>query len=415
MKKLILKILYFILKTLAKVYLYRTKPFVVWVTWSVWKTSCRMIVSKILSDNLKEKKVYTSPKNFNSEIGLVLSIFSIEKFSPGIKNIVLLVFSLFFKSFFAKKKYDILILEYGIDKPGDMDFLLSIIKPDISIFTKFDSIHAENFPDLKKWILKEKIKLSKNSNSKSYINCSDSDLQNEYDKLKWNKGCFYDISDFEYKMDSEKLYSEFKSDDIKVKTNMLWSETFSYITLSFEILKDLWVFVDSKEVFLELKNQDWRFNILKWINDSLIIDSSYNAWPESMKKMIENTFNISDKLSNHKTLFIVWDMRELWNYSEQKHKEIARILKDQEVLTVWEKFKKYCDVENFKNSKLLWKYLKDYLEKSDDKYIILFKWSQNTIFLEEAIKQVLKDKNDILKLVRQDEIFMNKKEVFFGN
>lgn len=415
MKKLILKILYFILKTLAKVYLYRTKPFVVWVTWSVWKTSCRMIVSKILSDNLKEKKVYTSPKNFNSEIGLVLSIFSIEKFRVSFKYLIILIFNLSIKSLFTKKKYDILVLEYGIDKPLDMEYLISIVQPDISIFTKLDSIHAENFPDLKKWILKEKIKLSKSSKYKSYINCSDSDLQNEYDKLKWNKGCFYDISDFEYKMDSEKLYSEFKSGDIKVKTNMLWSENFSYITLSFEILKDLWVFVDSKEVFLELKNQKWRFWVMQWIKDSVIIDSSYNAWPESMKKMIENTFNISDKLSNHKILFVVWDMRELWDYSEQKHKEIARILKDKEVLTVWEKFKKYCDFENFKNSRLLWKYLKDYLEKSDDKYIILFKWSQNTIFLEEAIKEVLKDKNDILKLVRQDEIFMNKKERFFGN
>jgi UDP-N-acetylmuramyl pentapeptide synthase len=43
------------------------------------------------------------------------------------------------------KIYDIIILEYGIDHPSDMDFLLKIAKPNISIFTKLDLIHLSNF------------------------------------------------------------------------------------------------------------------------------------------------------------------------------------------------------------------------------------------------------------------------------
>ena len=41
-------------------------------------------------------------------------------------------------------------------------------------------------------------------------------------------------------------------------------------------------------------------------------------------------------------------------------------------------------------------------EHKDEKFIILFKWSQNTIFLEEAIKEVLKNKEDEKELVRQE-------------
>jgi UDP-N-acetylmuramyl pentapeptide synthase len=37
------------------------------------------------------------------------------------------------------------VLEYGIDAPGDMDYLTSIVKPDYGIFTKLDFVHAQFF------------------------------------------------------------------------------------------------------------------------------------------------------------------------------------------------------------------------------------------------------------------------------
>jgi UDP-N-acetylmuramyl pentapeptide synthase len=52
---------------------------------------------------------------------------------------------IFFKSFSKIKQYDILILEYGVDHPGDMDALLRVVKPDISVFTKLDKIHGVYF------------------------------------------------------------------------------------------------------------------------------------------------------------------------------------------------------------------------------------------------------------------------------
>jgi len=47
-----------------------------------------MIIYQVLKQFLTDKKVYTSPKNFNSELGLVFSIFALEKYKPSIKNYI---------------------------------------------------------------------------------------------------------------------------------------------------------------------------------------------------------------------------------------------------------------------------------------------------------------------------------------
>jgi UDP-N-acetylmuramyl pentapeptide synthase len=40
-----------------------------------------MIIYQVLNQFLNDKVVYTSPKNFNSELGLVFSIFKLEKYN----------------------------------------------------------------------------------------------------------------------------------------------------------------------------------------------------------------------------------------------------------------------------------------------------------------------------------------------
>jgi len=412
MKKNILKIIYFILAFFTRFYLSRTKPFIIGITWSVWKTSCRMIVYQILKQYEKEKIIYTSPKNFNSELWLVFSIFKIESFSPWIISLLRMVLNIFYKSFFMKKSYDILLLEYWVDHPWDMDFLLTVAKPDISIFTKLDSIHIENFDSIY-WIFNEKLKLIYNTKKKVFLNFNDNYQKNIFDKIKIEKEFYWENNiSFSYILDNKNIKSEITILDKKIKTNILWSENFLYIDLWLEILDYLKINYP-KNINIDFKNQLWRFSIFKWINDSVLIDSTYNAWPESMKKMIDNTLSLREKLfSDYKIIFMIWDMRELWDFSKEKHIELYNYLKDKwAIISIWKETEKYFwkEVNNFKSSIDAWKYLKWLLEKNNKKYIVLFKWSQNTIFVEEALKQVLLEKNDIEKLVRQDKFWLAKK------
>ena len=217
---------------------------------------------------------------------------------------------------------------------------------------------------------------------------------------------------------------------------MIWKENIWYTNIWFVILADLYQKFYQKDFFSENKSeikmnfelQNSRFTTFKWINNSILVDWTYNAAPFSMKTFIENVEVLKRELySDYKSIYCIWDMRELGDYTQEEHKKLANFIKDKPdlIFFVWESTKKYVipellelwfweeKIRHFDNSKILWENLADYLLNSDEKYLILFKWSQNTIFLEESVKAVLNDKNEVTKLCRQEEYWMNNKNKFF--
>ncbi len=415
MKKKLLKLLYYFYLLLAKLYIKKHKPFVIWITWSVWKTSCKTVVYQVLNKYIKDKKIYTSPKNFNSELGLVFSIFKLENYKPWIFSLIKIYFVFIIKLVFWKKPYDIIILEYGIDHPWDMDFLLKITKPDFSVFTKLDYVHVENFYSIED-ILHEKMKLINNSKQLSFINYKDSYLRDYSENIIWDYE-FFNLENsysFEYKVINNKIYSYIKIRDKEISTNLLWGDNFLYLDLALSILKK-WFSKDFEDWdFIKFETQKWRYDIYEWICDSILIDSSYNAAPESVLKMIDNTLDLKMSLfKEYSVIFVLWDMRELWDNSLAQHKKIFQYAsRFWQVISVWKETKKsfWDHLWNFKYSSEAWLFLKNYIKNKSDKYIILFKWSQNTIFVEEALKQVLKNDSDINNLVRQDDFWIQKKK-----
>lgn len=102
-----------------------------------------------------------------------LSIFKIETWTPSVSGMITVLKTIIsqFKSS-AVKPYDVLILEYGIDRPLEMEFLCSIAKPHISVLTKLDAVHSLQFGTAED-IASEELKLQKNTLLKCYINTSD--------------------------------------------------------------------------------------------------------------------------------------------------------------------------------------------------------------------------------------------------
>ena len=90
-----------------------------------------MIITQTLQHFFPELKISTSSKNFNGELGLSLSIFEIESWSPNPIIFLWVLIKTSLKLLFGRKPYDIIVLEYGIDRPKEMEFLVSIAKPDI--------------------------------------------------------------------------------------------------------------------------------------------------------------------------------------------------------------------------------------------------------------------------------------------
>ncbi|MDP2830494.1 MAG: Mur ligase family protein, partial [bacterium] len=120
------KIIQFKLKILAKMILARYKPDVIGITGSVGKTSAKEAVYAVLASKFNARR---NIKNYNNEIGLPLTVIGAD--SPG-KSVFgwLAVFLKALKLILIRDaNYPrILILEMGVDRPGDMDYLNSIVK-----------------------------------------------------------------------------------------------------------------------------------------------------------------------------------------------------------------------------------------------------------------------------------------------
>lgn len=121
MKAKLLHIFYSLLGSFARRYVKKHKPIIIGINGSVGKTSCRMIITDILKKYLPHDEIYTSPKNFNGELGMSLAIFRIEHRGASVSDMIKVLRKTFYLAFFSNKKpYDVTVLEYGIDTPGEM-------------------------------------------------------------------------------------------------------------------------------------------------------------------------------------------------------------------------------------------------------------------------------------------------------
>ncbi len=91
---------------------------VIGITGSNGKTIVKEWLFQLMS---KDKNIIRSPKSYNSQIGVPLSVLKIEPY------------------------HELAIIEAGISEPGEMSRLEAIIHPTIGIFTNIGQAHNENF------------------------------------------------------------------------------------------------------------------------------------------------------------------------------------------------------------------------------------------------------------------------------
>ena len=158
MKTLILNILRRTAKTLAKLTLRRYEPAVIGITGNVGKTSTKEAVGVVVK---AARTVRAPAKSFNNELGLPLTVLGDFEKTGG----VIFWFKVFLGAIWRLLKIDsnypeVLVLEYGVDRPGDMKYLTDIARPHIGVFSAFAEIpvHVEFFSG-PEGLLREKSKL----------------------------------------------------------------------------------------------------------------------------------------------------------------------------------------------------------------------------------------------------------------
>lgn len=368
---------------------------IVGITGSAGKSSTLLICQSALKNSFQVK----TNDGFNSESGLPLSILGLKISNYTLFSWLKMAFLAPIKLLTNWQSYDILLLEMGIDSPvfpKNMGFLLSIANPDIGIFLNVTSVHLFNFKDINH-LAQEKAKLANHAHL-AIINSADPLV---------------------------KKYTTNKNQISIVPTTISIPNTYipEVYHLSFGAALALGKSLGLDESII-IKNIQANFvlppsrsSVLEGIKGSKIIDSSYNSSPLACLEML----NFLDTFPSPK-IAILGDMRELGSNTEIEHKKIYKKALEVAdlIIGVGPETQKYFISKNIPdhiiahNFQFWWQaasFIKnnsDFLEKS----AVLVKGSQNTIFLEEIVKTLLKNKSDVHKICRQSPYWLKTKKEF---
>ena len=442
MKNIFIWMLLYYLRFFARLSLSINKPKIIGITGSVGKSSARNAIYAALKDYFKVKMI----KEGNSETGVPLGILGIDPGHYQMTDWLRVIFLSPFKINYLKG-IEYLIVEMGIDSPyppKNMDYLLTIVKPDISVVLNVHPVHTEQFDrvinenligkkrlkSILDRIAEEKLKIITEVNPKIGIineNLASPDLRGrEGTKLMiFGNNKDVDIRFLDYQADlKETTFKYLLTKDnqeiiINIKNFVLpkgYEEIFAATILVGKALNLSNIQIKTgleKSFSMPLG----RGSLFSGIRDSVIIDSSYNA----SKTPVLTYLELSHRLAEQETrplVFLFGDMRELGEEARQEHLQIVQeiIKKVSQLYCVGPLTKQFVipqvtgkikEAKWFENSVQAGIYLEKHLPYRS---IILVKGSQNQIFLEEAIKKILKSKSDFKNLCRQSDFWMWKKQ-----
>ena len=145
MKKILKLLLQYYLKYITKLVLLIHRPAIIAIAGSTNKTFVKEEVSRVLRE--LGKNVRANPRSFNTEIGLPLVVLNLSSGYNSYRNWLPIIFKAFL-AIFQRNFPQYLVLELGVSDPGDMKYLLSIIKPRLAIITNITQRYLESFSDM---------------------------------------------------------------------------------------------------------------------------------------------------------------------------------------------------------------------------------------------------------------------------
>jgi UDP-N-acetylmuramoyl-tripeptide--D-alanyl-D-alanine ligase len=431
MKEIFKKVIAYTLKVESRLVLWKYKPKVIAITGSVGKTSTKDAVYAVLS---KIAYVRKSEKSFNSEIGLPLTVLGVPN---GWSNPITWLHNVLvgFWLFVWPHTYpEWLVLEVGVGKPDDMRKTASWLKSDAVIITAIGDTpsHIEFF-NSRKHLVEEKSQLIKTLKKDGLLvlNADDETVLEMKEKTKnivitygFKEGAdLLGSSDsIFYNDEGEPEGIIFRADEKGVSLPVVIEGVFGrnhvYATLSALALSS-GLKLNMINAISALKNYDvspGRMRLLKGINETLIIDDTYNSSPFACEFALKT---LSEVKNRKRKIAILGDMLELGKHTVDAHKNIGKIAKENvDVLVVVglrAKAMKEGAIEAGMDSENIFEFLdsyeagsfvKTFVKKGD---LVLVKGSQG-MRMERVTEALLLDQaNKKSLLVRQDKEWLRKK------
>jgi UDP-N-acetylmuramoyl-tripeptide--D-alanyl-D-alanine ligase len=428
MTKLFKQLIEWKLRLLAKWVLKKYKPQVIGITGSVGKTSTKEAVYTVLSSKWR---VWKNIKNYNNELGVPLSILGVES---GYKNpFTWLV--VFFKALsmlvFRKKDYpELLVLEMGADKPGDIRYLTKLAPCHVGVITAIGHVHEEFFGSLEK-IIREKQVIVSHLKKDDYavLNADDALVMQASEKTRGKIITFgfsdqaevraveLDVSagpsadpwvDVQINGLSFKLLYKGSTVPVFLPSVLGEHQVYSALAAAAVGLSLGMNAVDISGALRKYHSPAGRMNLIPGIKHTSIIDDTYNASPMATKAALR----VLDKIKVSGRKFVaLGDMLELGEYTEAGHREVgaAVVHVADFLITVGAKARFIADeakkqgmpeegVHSFDNIFEAGKFIQEELRAGD---IVLIKGSQGAR-MERVVKELMAEPLEAEKLlVRQ--------------
>ncbi|MDD5614060.1 MAG: UDP-N-acetylmuramoyl-tripeptide--D-alanyl-D-alanine ligase, partial [Candidatus Omnitrophica bacterium] len=227
-------------------------------------------------------------------------------------------------------RYDFGLFELGISKKGDMDELLSLLKPDYGLITNINPVHLEHLID-EETVLEEKLKLFERLKEGSYAFYSKDDIRfkNLNSRLKkrlnFKTFGFKDTNDYWLEVntaDMQGLVLKFKNRDF-LRSNLLGRHNAFNIAAALAVAVEFGVdFNCIAGILAEFNSFDGRMKLEKFSDDIDIINDGYNSNPAALAYGLKF---ISDLDYDGVKIAVLSDMLELGDRSRQEHYDIGSL------------------------------------------------------------------------------------------
>lgn len=347
------KILRKILRRLARWTIWRYRPAVIGVTGSAGKTSTKLAIKAVLE---RDRRVRAASGNLNSDLGMPLTILgdwseedlalvsratprgtkTLAKMGFWIKVIVSSIWRIAFAS--ARDYPEILILEYGADRPGDIKYLLSIARPNISVITAIGDIpvHVEFYAGPEE-VAREKGRLIEYLPSGGFaiLNADDDIVMNLQSRTRarvmtfgFDKNAEVRISRFENKVHnglpvgiSFKL--EHGSAIVPVRIDNVFGRAHAYAAGAAAAIGLVFGMnlVTISEALAAYAPPAARMQLVSGIKYTQVIDDSYNASLIAMRSALETLAALPAK----RKVAVLGDMLEIGKYTPEAHEAVGRL------------------------------------------------------------------------------------------
>ena len=416
LRKIEIKLLWFQVARLRQ----KHKPMVIAVAGSIGKTGAKTAIATVLSEQMT---VRWQDGNYNDITSVPLVFFGQKM--PAFWNPFAWLKLLFMTEMQIQGSYpyQVVVVELGSDKPGDMKEFEQYFHADYGVLTAISAEHMENFSDIDA-VAKEEMHIAELVDT---VVMDVAAVAKEYSMLlnsplKVGEGpydCRITSRPLTNRLQRPVIFTLKNGESYELKTKILGRQGLPALAVSVLLASKLELtkaeILSGLEKIVPIAG---RMQPLMGQKKSLIIDDTYNASPDAVISALNTLYELPVK----NKIAILGQMNELGKHSGQMHENIGKHCDPKQiklVVTIGEDANKFlADTAEKRGCKVVrcpspYHAADVVLPLLNKDTVVLAKGSQNGVFAEEAVKELLANPQDAYKLVRQTQRWLNHKESQF--